>query len=242
MGNPVFSCGGRSFIDIVGIYQGSLWYYHAQLPLGVYREWQAQRCDTLEQVATDACTSLLTRMGKLVGDYDPYDLYTDSCTGNSSLPLPEHVRSACKTYSDLYTAYLNRADVQAALHVIPSPAAAPVSWSTCADALQYDITWPDNKPNYDAATRAGKRMLVFSGDVDVAVCPFPTAQHCLDQFGSPVLEDWRQWTVGGYTAGYVRRHRDYTFATVKGAGHMAPTYQPWEMYNLLQRFLADQPL
>ena len=35
---------------------------------------------------------------------------------------------------------------------------------------------------------------------------------------------------------------NFTFATVAGAGHMAPTFKPPQALALLKRFLANQPL
>ena len=40
----------------------------------------------------------------------------------------------------------------------------------------------------------------------------------------------------GQTAGYVEQFDSYTFATVKGAGHEAPEYQPLSSINMIKRF------
>lgn len=63
----------------------------------------------------------------------------------------------------------------------------------------------------------------------------------------------RRWTVEGpplyegtggikqnITAGYVEVYDTYTFATIKGAGHEAPQYQPAFSYNLFQRFVLEK--
>ena len=42
---------------------------------------------------------------------------------------------------------------------------------------------------------------------------------------------WRPWTVNGITAGYWEEFDRYTFATVKGAGHTVPQYQPLTSFD-----------
>lgn len=60
-----------------------------------------------------------------------------------------------------------------------------------------------------------------------------------------VTAPWAPWvmspTGGGrvQTAGYVERHGAFDFATVKGAGHEAPGFQPLASLQLLRHFLAD---
>ena len=65
-----------------------------------------------------------------------------------------------------------------------------------------------------------------------------------------------QWTApsldgpddGTIRAGYVIRYAtgtrtgNFTFATVAGAGHMAPTFKPPQALALLKRFLANEAL
>ena len=50
--------------------------------------------------------------------------------------------------------------------------------------------------------------------------------------------------MNGQTAGYWEQFEQptYTFATIKGAGHEAPQYQPLAAFNLFQRFMTTQSL
>lgn len=243
IGNPVFSCP-QPFPAIASMFQGELWYYHSLLPLDMYQKWRDTGCHSPAPGNSTACSSLQQQLRKLVGNYDPDDLYIDPCTGNATLGVPEEDRKKCQTIGQSIHAWLNRADVQAALHAIPSASSTPIQWAACSQSLQYTLTWPSSLPVYNTLTAASPklRILIYSGDVDVAVCPAPTTQYCLEQIGSPQAKPWRQWEVNTYTAGYVREFEDYTYVTVKGAGHTAPTFQPWEMFNLFQRYLTNSAI
>ena len=101
---------------------------------------------------------------------------------------------------------------------------------------------------------AGKyRLLIYSGDVDACV-PFIGTQEWTEGLGFEVIEAWRPWTAGttvsptanvtaGYTTTYaVREGHRFSFATVKGAGHMVPEFKPVAAHALIERFLAGRPL
>ena len=45
--------------------------------------------------------------------------------------------------------------------------------------------------------------------------------------------------VGGYQ---VRYEKDFTFTTVKGAGHMCPSTQPERAHHIMMRFTRGVPL
>ena len=72
---------------------------------------------------------------------------------------------------DLWNEWLNRADVQSAIHALKPR----VPHSDCSD-VGYDVTWPSLLPDYAAAFNAGLKILIFSGDVDVTTCPFESTQ------------------------------------------------------------------
>ena len=118
----------------------------------------------------------------------------------------------------LWGKYLNRADVQAAIH-----AKAPrAPWSDCSD-IGFDVTWPSSIPDYTAAFEAGLKVLVFSGDLDVTTCPFLSTQVAVEALsklpGGEVTRNWTAWDVkgvaGAQTGGYIEYHKKFTFATIK---------------------------
>ena len=63
---------------------------------------------------------------------------------------------------------------------------------------------------------------------------------------------WRQWYIEGKSrapAGYVTTYsvpshplRDFSFVTIRLAGHMVPTFQPAASLAFFTRFLAAEPM
>ena len=86
------------------------------------------------------------------------------------------------------------------------------------------------------------KILLFSGDVDECV-PYNGAEQWTRGFGYPEAQHWRPWSVGDVVAGYATVYdtpHNFTWATVRGAGHMAPLFQPVRVFNLFNRFLAGR--
>jgi hypothetical protein len=86
------------------------------------------------------------------------------------------------------------------------------------------------------------KMLVLSGDEDISTVPNPMTQHCLSQLKSgmrgQLLRPWKRWVHHGVTAGYSEAFERYMFATVRGAGHTVPQYQPLLTHQAFERWIA----
>jgi carboxypeptidase C (cathepsin A) len=239
VGNPVFSTDTATFEDIISLVQADILYGHATLPLSFINQYDAAGCNSLNPPA--ACNNLFNEMFTLAGECFAVnqcgdDLYADP-TGNATLgPL---VVSGGSDRDALWSAYLGRADVQAAINALPPPLGP---WSDCAN-INYDVTWPSNLPDYAALFENNVKVLIFSGDVDVATCPFAGTQYAIQSLNRTVVQGWTGWTVntaGGalQQAGYVEQYDTFTFATVKAAGHEAPGFQPLAAYTLIEGFIT----
>ena len=77
---------------------------------------------------------------------------------------------------------------------------------------------------YEQLLEAGKRILVYSGDVDNCL-PWTGSLQWVELLGATLQpqQPWRPWTLAGGTrvGGYVVEFgENLHFATVRGAGHM----------------------
>merc|ERR1740121_1580695 len=86
-------------------------------------------------------------------------------------------------------------------------------------------------------------FLVYSGDVD-AQLPHTATERWTSELGFRELEAWQPWAVqGAYVGGYVTVYENnFTYATVKGAGHMVPTFRQESSHEMVQRFVETQHL
>eukprot|EP01044_Picomonas_judraskeda_P010242 COSAG03_NODE_1303_length_4359_cov_4.163615_2_plen_436_part_00 len=162
------------------------------------------------------------------------------------------------------TQYLNRDDVRAALHVMSRQEMTDLygedgaDWAICASRgahFSYDRGYTTSlMPRYPYLV-ANIRVLIFSGDVDACV-PYTGTQRWTEELAFdndwPVAagQQWHAWTVQDQVGGYVTVYdattdiygpaREFTFATVFGAGHMVPQTQPRKALALFDRFVNNK--
>jgi len=80
-------------------------------------------------------------------------------------------------------------------------------------------------------------MLHFSGDTDGAV-PTLGTQNWIASLNLNTTEEWRPYFWNGQVGGYLESYEgNFTFATVHGAGHMAPQFKPPQTYHLIFNWL-----
>jgi Serine carboxypeptidase len=211
------------------------------LPLSDYVDWKDAGCSVPNPPAE--CTSRMNDMVSEIGPLDDDDLYTDLLSGNATLglgPVPE------ETIQKLTHNWLNRPDVQSAIHAMPS------NWSSCCSEagqsgsqckLNYTNNWTDMLPYYDEFfAKTNLRIWIYSGDVDIATCPFAYAQLCIRAMNRPLITKWHRWVMDGQTAGYTESYDKLTYVTIKGAGHEAPMFAPRQAYQVAYSFVTDTPL
>lgn len=170
-------------------------------------------------------------------------------TSNNSLMLSdEDTYRPCGTTH--LVRYLNRKDVQEALHTIPH-----VNWTICAKGVihyQKDgLSKVDLYKELMDMAMKGKHslnMLVYSGDDD-SVCSTLGTQEWIYNLGADPMSGhlWKPWKTNGQTAGFVthfdlgnKTEATFTFATVHGAGHEVPTYRPIEALQMFKIFLRGE--
>lgn len=146
------------------------------------------------------------------------------------------------------TTYLNRRDVQVALHANQSGDAVPYPWMMCASDFGVELlnyTYDnDVKPLMQHLMDKGLRMLVYCGDLD-ADLPCAGTRMWLAQLHSTTPPgSYKPWysTAFNQLAGHTQDYGSLTFASVRGAGHMVPYYQPERALHMFSQFIHGLPL
>lgn len=115
-------------------------------------------------------------------------------------------------------------------------------WIRCNYTLPYTSTITDSYQYYVKLSTNCYRSLIYSGDHDLIV-PFLGTQAWIKSLNYSIVDDWRSWTVEGQVAGYTRSYSNgMTYATVKGGGHTATEYKPFECSIMFQRWISRKPL
>jgi len=256
VGNPVFSCQG-GLIGTTGAYWNediNALYWHGAISYTNYNNWTMQGCTDPMKAAGAACQYIynlaMSQIGEIVQEkrfasmnwpsLDPDDIFQDFCTGNGSLdfinsPLPQDppMNTCDSEIGDLITEYLNTPSVQYAMAV------KPITWAVC-NPLNYNFTGLSMVNFYQTVlmNKPSVKIMVYSGDLDILTVPLGYTMPCLSQISKNIVSPWQPWFVNGVTAGYVEVFDTFTYATLKGAGHEAPQYQPVSGYQLVYRFLT----
>ncbi|KAF7017870.1 unnamed protein product [Triticum aestivum] len=116
-------------------------------------------------------------------------------------------------------------------------------WVRCQDGgVPYTRDIVSTIKYHRNVTANGYRALVYSGDHD-SVVPHLGTQAWVRSLGFPIVDEWRAWHLHGQSAGFtVSYTNNMTFATVKGAGHTAPEYEPEKCFAMFSRWILNQPL
>ena len=169
-----------------------------------------------------------------MADYTPF-LYKHKETGRKLREIPP-----CVFAAPILT-YLNDAKVKQQLHV---SADAP-KWDLC-NPVDYTESQSGSVDAY--VTLKGKyRMLKYSGDTDGSV-PTKGTLDWINDLNWTVTAAWRPYYIiddngQQQVAGYVeQREGGFTFASVHGAGHMAPQWKRQQTYHAIFQFVKNQAL
>ncbi|XP_010067795.2 serine carboxypeptidase-like 40 [Eucalyptus grandis] len=188
------------------------------------------------------CNSATSEADRDVSYIDTYEIYAPPCLSNLTAHPKKTNIMDFDPCGELYLqAYLNREDVQEALHA--NVTKLDYGWDTCSSVIEGWQWGPSTVlPLLQEFMSNGLRVWVYSGDTD-AVVPVTSTQRSLSEMSLPTKSAWRPWFLGGEVGGYVQVYKgDLTFATVRGAGHMVPSYQPKRALSLISRFLAGSLL
>uniref|UniRef100_A0ACD5V5A2 Uncharacterized protein n=1 Tax=Avena sativa TaxID=4498 RepID=A0ACD5V5A2_AVESA len=115
-------------------------------------------------------------------------------------------------------------------------------WVRCNSGVPYTRDITSSIKHHRNVTANGYRALVYSGDHD-AIVPHLGTQAWVRSLGFPIVDDWRAWHLNGQSAGFtIMYSNNMTFATVKGAGHTAPEFEPERCFAMFSRWILNQQL
>eukprot|EP00037_Helgoeca_nana_P014868 m.139059 g.139059 ORF g.139059 m.139059 type:complete len:506 (-) comp22749_c0_seq2:1537-3054(-) len=139
--------------------------------------------------------------------------------------------------------WLNLPEVQKALHV-KLVGKSSFGFST---GLNYTFTTGSLLDEYKTQLIPNLRILQYSGDADPCV-PYVGTQRWIESLELATIESWRPWRAdgphdAGMVAGYVTVYENnFTFATIRDAGHMSPRYKPTQAFRMISQFLHGEAL
>ena len=242
-------------------------YWHSIMSTELHDKITAAQCDFTGPYmakATDECIGYLNEFDATVADVNIYDIF-GTCWGSGPYPQLYETDSQKKrggftqndytpwlrrpvreneeilrelppcTYGSGLLDYLNLDVVRQALHV-PNDVQA---WDLCTSEINYVIQPKGSQWIYEKLQ--GKiRMLHYSGDTDGAV-PTIGTENWIASLGWATTTDFSPYMLAGQVAGYYETYEGgFTFATVHGAGHMAPQFKPPQTYKLIFDWLSQK--
>ena len=246
LGNPLTDMVYRNYGQF-GTYGG-----HNLLPKPMFDKYLAAGCR--ENDVTPECQAIEDQMSALVSDMDPYALDFPVCASQLSAgrherhTLLKHIKRAGNKLggyfpedyepcdSDWAATYLNRADVQTAIH-----AKIGTKWSDCTN-INYPVADVNASmvPNWEfLKTQANLNLTIYSGDDD-SVCATLGSQQFIWSMNNTIVTPWSPWKLNGQTGGFMVQFKGLTFITVHGAGHMVPATRPQASLYLFTSFLRGE--
>lgn len=199
---------------------------------------------------TPPCFLVNSHISSEIGRFiDYYDVTLDVCLPSISqqayvlTSMNDQKVDVCQ--EDKTTNYLNRKDVQKALN---AQLVGVTQWKLCSTVVKYDM---DNLevptlPLLGTLTKAGVRVLVYSGDQDSVIPLIGTrlnVNNLAKELGLNTTVPYKSWLQDKQVGGWTQVYGDIlTFATIRGAAHEAPYSQPARSLALFSSFLKGKPL
>ncbi|KAL9454690.1 hypothetical protein AB3S75_010151 [Citrus x aurantiifolia] len=224
---------GNALIDdptrSMGVYE-NLWTHalnsdHTHKGIFTYCDFAREGNDTKE------CETFLEKASDEIGDIDIYNIYAPICINpafqNGSIGSV-HNYDPCTDY--YVEAYLNTREVQTVLHV------KPTNWTACSHLFNWTDSPSTVLPTIKNLIASGIRVWIYSGDVD-GIVPTTASRYSINALNLPVAIPWYPWYTNDEVGGYVEAYQGLTLVTVRGAGHLVPSYQPERALTLISSFL-----
>ncbi|XP_056165599.1 serine carboxypeptidase-like 20 [Syzygium oleosum] len=180
----------------------------------------------------------LPKRTRMFGRASPFWTVRDA--GVSSSESQDEFHIECVD-DEVAVAWLNDEAVRKAIHGAPASAAG--SWWICSTRVKDSYSRGNGSmiPYHKNLISQGYRVLIYSGDHDRRV-PFTGTQAWTRSMGYKIIDEWRPWMTDDQVAGYLQGYDNFTFLTIKGAGHMVPQTKPREALEFYSRWLDGKPI
>jgi len=244
LGTETSICGDLSSIGFGDFWNLLFMAGHHQIPISDFRLIM-EACQhngkagflTSNSQEDEQCRAILTKVKRELGGFFEYSLY-DECTYRRGLlgiqgALNDFPCGGGMVMND----YLSLQVVHEALNV----KSEFFETDNAEGDFDYTPTEPDLTGFYQEIN--GKlRVLIYNGDTDPAITSF-AAQNWTSHLGFDETQHWRPWTVDSCQrmGGYVTRYQGmFDFLTIRGAGHMVPTYKPAATFAFIQAWITEK--
>jgi len=225
--------------------------------------WTAA-CSGAKNSLSATCTNLLAQASNQLSNVNTYDVYGDCVNSylatNNEEAVVQKFKAPHKALlggpdacidSNAATAYLNRSDVQKAIHVrYPG-----FTWGVCTDAPGWSYTSTRaNLPRDTYPALIQKyHVTIYNGDWDSCV-PYTDNEAWTENMGYPVTKGWHAWYytsesgAPNQVAGYATQYNvgstttgSFEFITVRGGRHEVPETAPGKASEMLRRVINNIP-
>ncbi|TKY46572.1 Serine carboxypeptidase 18 [Spatholobus suberectus] len=223
-------------------------YYRTLIPEALYK--------TMKENCNGNYVNIDPKNTKCVSDYEAYSelvryindqqimeplcITTPGVNGEILQEVQDPPTFWCRSYYHiLVDTWANDEDVRKALHVREG---TKEEFLRCNRTLAYTTTLLSTVEYYRNLTNANLEALVYCADLDMSI-PHLGTQYWINSFNMSIRDKWRAWFVDGQVAGYteiynMKEDHYLTYVIVKGAGHVAQTFKPKEVYHLINRWFS----
>ncbi|KAJ9442569.1 putative serine carboxypeptidase F13S12.6 [Diplonema papillatum] len=237
------------------------YYGHGTISKQMYETIQ-NTCHFADYTPSLACEAQLALMSRAVGPHNVYDLYDNCPTASSAnmssrqileflrgFPTPAEMQAtlgggyqwSCGSF-DAVPGYILRDDVKKALHL---GAVYPSSFA-------YTQSGPASVTLYPFIA-SKVRVLIYNGDADTCVPYVGNEEWTTGLAAKGILKEtkaWHPWMANGtgIPTGYATSYNvsatptnDFTFLTIRLAGHEVPNFRPAASFYMIDQFLGNRP-
>ncbi|KAM3377152.1 hypothetical protein P3S68_009565 [Capsicum galapagoense] len=225
---------GNALLDDETMNSGSYDFYwtHALISDEVHQGIVSNCNFSAEASTSEACDEYTSEADSCQANIYDYNTYSQLCNSSAYFSHPIDGFDPCS--ADYVFNYLNTAEIQKALNVRD----VPHSWESCRYYI--GAFWQDSPntvlPIVQELMQSGIRVWIYSGDID-HILPVTTSRYAIDKIKTPIKTPWYPWFFQGEVGGYAVEYQNLTFATVRGAGHFVPSYQPGRALTMFSSFI-----